>query len=64
VPLPGLSRPRQLLLADGEQPEPVLPLGPEDHVEPPHVEEAVRGKLFDIGAVEEEQVAPLQDLDP
>src|SRR5271157_5396796 len=63
VPLGTIIETRQLLFTDGDQPEPLLPLGMEDHVEAADVQQSPRLIPVLAGTVEEEEIASLQYLD-
>src|SRR3954467_2167750 len=54
--------PGQLLSPDRDQAEDWLPLGPQDDVEPSDVQEPLRRRRVDVGPVEEEQLAPFEDV--
>ena len=63
MPSSNIIEPWQLLLANGDQPEPLPTLGTEDHVEPADVQQSPRFVPFPVGAIEEEEIAPLHDVD-
>src|SRR5271157_683929 len=63
MPLASIIETRQLLFTDGDQPEPLLPLGMEGHVEAADVQQSPRLISVPVGAVKEEEVTSLQYLD-